>query len=47
MHGTGVFQDHNGRRWGGEYRNGVFESRMQTELIKEKTISSRKYQVQK
>jgi len=47
MHGTGIFSDHLGRKWSGEYRNGVFESRMQIELIKEKATSSRKEQMKK
>ena len=42
MHGTGFFIDPTGRKWGGEFRKGKFESKNQAELVKEKGISLKK-----
>ena len=41
MHGEGVFRDHLGREWRGEFRNGVFGSRSQVELLNEKVKAAR------
>ena len=47
MHGTGFFIDHTGRKWGGEFRKGKFQSKHQAELVKEKGITLKKIEVKK
>jgi hypothetical protein len=44
MHGSGCFFDHLGRKWDGEFREGVYESRKQMELSKEKVLEERRSQ---
>lgn len=41
MHGVGIYVDHLGRKWEGEFREGVFESRKQMQLSKEKVLGER------
>lgn len=41
MHGNGIYVDHLGRKWEGEFREGVFESRKQMQLSKEKVLAER------
>ena len=41
MHGEGTYRDHLGREWKGEFRDGVYGSRNQIELVKEKVRKER------
>ena len=47
MHGEGCFRDHLGREWKGEYRDGVFGSRNQVELVHEKVKKGREEEIKK
>ena len=47
MHGFGEFRDRLGRKWKGEFRKGRFESRGQSALVKDITISQRNTEIQK
>lgn len=47
LHGTGFYIDANGRKWEGQFRRGVFESKKQAELVKEKGIQIKKQEIQK
>jgi pantothenate kinase type III len=41
MDGFGEYTDHLGRKWAGEYRDGVFDSRRQRDLVKSIELEER------
>ena len=47
MHGTGEFTDSLNRKWKGEYRRGIFESRGQSGLVKDIMLSNRDTEIKK
>ncbi len=47
MHGTGFFVDHTGRKWGGQFRKGKYESKNQSQLVKEKALTLKKVEIKK
>ena len=47
MDGTGFFVDHTGRKWGGQFRKGKYQSKYQAELVKEKAVTLKKIEIKK
>ena len=45
MQGHGEYTDHLQRKWRGEFRRGLFDSRAQKDLIKEISIEDRKKKI--
>lgn len=47
FHGYGYFIDATGHKWEGEFRKGVFESKRQAQLLKERQLQIKKVEIQK